>query len=204
MSDGGLSEQLLRALADARARGFLGPGPLEDHIRHAAAFGPLLPDHGGPFLDLGSGGGVPGLVLAELLPGSRWTLLDAAERRVGFLREVVVTLGLGARVTPVRARAEDFARTDARGTFAAVVSRGFAGPATTAECAAGLLQEGAVLIVSEPPEHRPRWDGDGLDRLGLRVGVRTADPALQVLHQDVACPDMYPRRNGVPTKRPLF
>ena len=203
MTIGVVSEQLLCALVEARARGFLGPGLVEDHIRHAAAFAPLLSSCG-PFLDLGSGGGVPGLVLAALLPTSRWTLLDANDRRVGFLRETVSDLGWPGRVVPVRARAEDYGHTEARGSYAAVVSRGFASPAATAECAAPLLRTGGVLVVSEPPEERPRWDPVGLGTLGLRLGARTVAPGLQVLHQESTCPDRFSRRNGVPTKRPLF
>ena len=204
MNEGTFPEQLFRALADARARGFLGPGPIEEHVEHAAAFRPLLGGERGPFLDLGSGGGMPGLVLAALLPDSCWTLLDTGERRIGFLREAVAGLGWSDRVSPVRSRAEDFGRGEARGTYAAITSRGFGSPAVTAECAAPLLRVGGRLVVSEPPAERPRWDVAGLGLLGLEVGERTSGPALQVLHQTVLCSTSYPRRNGVPSKRPLF
>jgi 16S rRNA (guanine527-N7)-methyltransferase len=92
-----------------------------------------------------------------------------------------------------------------RGTVDGLVARSFGPPATTAECAAPLLAVGGLLVVSDPPDAGDRWPVEGLALLGL-VPVRRAEtgPALQVLRQDVPCPDRYPRRIGIPAKRPLF
>jgi 16S rRNA (guanine527-N7)-methyltransferase len=165
---------------------------------------------GGPpasFLDLGSGGGVPGLVLACRWPG-QVTLLDANKRRTSFLAEGVSDLGLADRVRIVWGRAEDAGRdASLRAAFDLVVARSFGPPGVTAECAAPLLRPEGVLIVSEPPDPAPeRWPVPGLTELGLvAVGVMPDLPVhLQVLRAVSPCPDRYPRRTGIPSKRPLF
>ena len=176
-------------------------------LEHSLAFARLVRDHPNHAVDLGSGAGVPGLVLALLWPQSRWALLDANERRTTFLAEALVTLNLATRVEVVVARAEVVGRQpDRRGTADLVVARGFGPPAVVAECAAPLLRVGGTLIVAEPPGGAPdRWPASGLELLGLVEDGRATDPvALQRLRQAVPCPDRYPRRVGIPLKRPLF
>src|SRR5947207_1809711 len=96
---------LLQALGSARDLGLLGPGPLEDQLAHSQAFAALLDPPAGPFLDLGSGGGLPGLVLARAWPDASGVLLDAQQRRAAFLTRVVIELALDdpLRVAPRRA-----------------------------------------------------------------------------------------------------
>jgi 16S rRNA (guanine527-N7)-methyltransferase len=158
-------------------------------------------------VDLGTGAGVPGLVLALLWPQSRWALLDANRRRTTFLGEALAALNLSARVEIVVARAEEAGRQPRwRGTADLVVARGFGPPAVVAECAAPLLRVGGTLIVAEPPGGAPdRWPASGLQLLGLvDDGQATIPVALQRLRQAAPCPDRYPRRVGIPLKRPLF
>lgn len=201
-----MPSRFVEVLARARDLGFLGPGPVEAHIAHAEGFAAAFAVPPGRVADLGSGGGVPGLVLAVLWPGARVVLVDASERRTEFLREAVDGLALGERVRVVRARAEAVGREDGhRCAYDAVVARGFGPPAVTAECAAPLLVVGGALVVSEPPEERPRWDDAGLAELGMVLGERVeAGANYQVVRQERACPDRYPRRVGVPAKRPLW
>jgi 16S rRNA (guanine527-N7)-methyltransferase len=60
-----------------------------------------------------------------------------------------------------------------------------------------------VLIVSEPPEQTDRWPIDGVAEFGLELAEQS--PAgMQVLRQVELCPDRYPRRVGIPAKRPHF
>ena len=196
-------------LEQARARGFLGPGPGERHIVHALGFAEAAGGRpAGPAVDLGSGGGVPGLPLALLWPTSQWVLLDAGERRTAFLAEAVATLRLSDRVTVVRGRAEEVGRQpDRRAGHALVVARGFGPPAVTAECGAGLLAAGGRMVVSDPPAGVPgRWPAEPLVSLGLAVGplVHAEGGSYQVLIQDAPCPARFPRRPGIPAKRPLF
>jgi 16S rRNA (guanine527-N7)-methyltransferase len=208
-------------LADARRAGYLGPGPLETQIRHAEGFlalsrrlSPASPDTSPPrLLDLGSGGGLPGLVMAAQWPGCEVVLLDAGERRAEFLRRAVATCGLGDRVTVLQGRAEVYGRDPLeRGRFDGVVVRSFGAPAVVAECAAPFLRPGGWLVVSEPPvatdgEDRlgPRWPAAPLAQLGLVPEELVREEfGYQVLRQLEACPDRYPRRDGVPAKHPLF
>jgi 16S rRNA (guanine527-N7)-methyltransferase len=166
-----VDEGVERALAEARALGFLGDGPLEAHERSAAAFaeaiGNLPP--GARALDLGSGGGVPGLLLASWYPDVRWTLLDKHRRRTSFLARAVASLGWADRVEVVREAAEVAAHDSAhRATYDLVVSRSFGPPALTAECAVGFLRVGGRFLVAEPPTPDPaRWPASCLSDLGL-------------------------------------
>lgn len=192
---------VLGVLEEARALGFLGPGPVTFHVEHARAYLAPLEGVTGNALDLGAGGGVPGLLLARARPDLAWTFLDGMQKRTAFLDRAVDRLGL-SNVTIRTARAEDVP--DLRGAFDAVVARSFAAPPVTAECAAPLLRVGGRLVVSEPPEGGPnRWTG--ADQLGLGPpDVVAGPPALVVLVQERPCPARYPRRTGVPAKRPLW
>jgi 16S rRNA (guanine527-N7)-methyltransferase len=205
--------QLVALLRESRAQGFLGPGPVEAHIEHAQQLLPLLgaPTPGTRIAELGSGGGVPGLVLAVERPDARWLLIEANQRRAAFLERAVVELGWAERVTVWPGRAEALGRDPAaRGHFDVVIARSFGPPAATAECGAPLLVVGGRLVVSEPPDERLRWPADGLARLHLaRADVAASwgvadDVRAVCLVQVAPCPEEFPRRNGVPTKRPLF
>lgn len=199
-------DPLLDVLERARTLGVLGPGPVQDHIDHAERFVGALADQpaGARVLDLGSGGGLPGLVIAIRRPDLRVVLLDAMARRVALLVEAIERLDLQDRVTAVHARAEAAGRDPAlRGTFAAVTARSFGPPATVAECAAPLLAVGGRLLVSEPPGQPERWPAPQLEPLGLAPGSSVV-AGLQVLEQQRLCPDRFPRRDGIPAKRPLF
>ncbi len=195
--------ELITQLERARALGFLGPGDVQAHIDHAAGFLAALTDVEGTVVDLGSGGGVPGLVVGVARPDLHLVLLDATAKRCRFLETAATVLGLDAEVA--EGRAEVLARGPLRGSAAAVLARSFAAPAPTAECAAPLLAVGGRLIVSEPPDAGDRWPSAGLALLGLELGPRTTTaPQVQMLVQARRCPDTYPRRAGVPAKRPLF
>ncbi len=157
-------------------------------------------------LDLGSGGGVPGLVLAELAPDLRLVLVDSAVRRCRFLREATAELGLAGRVEVVEERAESAARHPSlREALDAVVVRSFGPPGVTAECAVGFLRLGGSLVVSEPPEASVRWPAAELADLGLgpAVGCGTGEFSFVRLEK-IRADDRWPRRVGIPAKRPRF
>lgn len=172
----------------------------------------------GVAVDMGSGGGLPGLPLAQRWPTSRWVLIDARKRAGAFLAEAVDRLGLSDRVEVACDRVEVLAAAPhRRGSYSLVVARAFGPPAVTAEGAAPLLSPGGTLVVSEPPGAgdlyaweagplAPRWSPAGLGLLGMTP----QDPSLhgafhfQVIRQENPCPTRYPRRVGVAAKRPLF
>jgi 16S rRNA (guanine527-N7)-methyltransferase len=200
------SPALTAVLERARRLGVLGPGPIETHVEHAAGFVNALTSvaPGSLVIDLGSGAGIPGLVVAEARPDLELVLLDAMEKRTALLDDAVTAMGLGGRVRVVTGRAEVLGHDDAwRGMAGAVTARSFGPPATTAECAAPLLRLTGVLVVSEPPAGPDRWPPEGLTELGL-VSATTDVPGMKVLVQEHPCPDRYPRRDGIPAKRPLF
>lgn len=154
-------------------------------------------------IDLGSGGGVPALVLALVWSQTEFTLLDSMVKRCVFLREVAANPAFGGRLKVVEGRAESAARESGhRGTYDLVTARSFGGPAVTAECAAGFLRVQGRLIVSEPPEGSGRWTGPGLEALGLQFEASV--DGVAIMRQVRRCDDRYPRRPGIPAKRPLF
>ena len=206
---------LAEVIAQSQRLGFVGPGAVERHVAHAADLAEMLGPIGGRLLDLGSGGGLPGLVLAVVLGGARVTLLDSQHRRCEFLLEAVGALGLAQRCTVAEGRAEELARDPSlRGAFDVVTARSFGPPATTAECAVGFVASSGQLVVSEPPlgsqaphdERPPRWPDEGLAQLGLGPAVLAQRGETTVARMTLMEPvsDRWPRRVGVPLKRPLW
>jgi 16S rRNA (guanine527-N7)-methyltransferase len=211
-----MPDRLDEVLRHAQDLGLLGPGPVEDQRRHAEAFcrlalARLEGDDGLRWLDLGSGGGLPGLVMAELLEptGARGTLLDSQQRRGSFLDEAIHRLGMTDRLEAVTARAEDAARDPAhRQRYDLVLARSFASPAVTAECAVAFLKPGARLAVSEPPDEPPgRWDEAQLQALSLLPPTvsHAAGASCAILQRTTDPVDpRWPRKPGIPQKRPLW
>jgi 16S rRNA (guanine527-N7)-methyltransferase len=207
---------LRELLGEARALGFLGPGPLDPQIFHAQGFAAvarrLSEDGAGRLIDLGAGGGLPGLIVATDWPEATVALLEANGRRAAFLRRAVERLSLETRVSVLEGRAEVYGReADARAGFDGVLARSFGRPAVVAECAAPLLKVGGWLLVSEPPlsadedRRATRWPTEPLRQFGLEPAeVIHEGFEYRLLRQRELCPDRFPRRNGVPAKKPLF
>lgn len=203
---------LEEALLESREWGFLGPGEVASHVEHSLGFTRAWESvRGGPpdvLVDLGSGGGVPGLILADLWRTTT-RLVDSMVRRTQFLERVAQAPGAPPGISVTCARVEDLARTPPWEYGADLVTaRSFGPPAVVAECAARLLVHGGLLIVSEPPLADPdpsRWPEKGLRPLGLEaIGHVTVPFAFQVLERTGDVDPRYPRRSGVPGKRPLF
>ena len=169
-------------------RGLLGPNEVprlwQRHLLNSAAVASLVP---GPcsLVDLGSGAGLPGIVLALLLPDADVTLLEPALRRTVFLEECVAELGLGnTRVW--RARAEE-----AAGTLAAdvVTARAVAPLDRLAALALGLLKPGGIVLAVKgaKADAEVRAAREALRRLGVRdaevllTGGGKVDPAATVV-----------------------
>ncbi|MGH9098638.1 MAG: 16S rRNA (guanine(527)-N(7))-methyltransferase RsmG [Acidimicrobiales bacterium] len=207
--------RLHRLLSEARELGFLGPGPVEVQLDHARSFaeaaeGALSTPAPRSVADLGSGGGVPGLVLALRWEAASFLFVESHARRAAFLLRAVDELGLVGRVSVEAARAEAVGRVPTRrGAYDVVTARSFGRPGVVAECAAPLLEPGGLLVVSEPPPGSPdyagRWPEEGLAQLGMGAAqpVRT-EFGYVIVRQVHPCPSRFPRRTGVPAKRPLF
>jgi 16S rRNA (guanine527-N7)-methyltransferase len=97
---------------DGVVRGLIGPREVprlwDRHLLNCAVVAELISD-GASVIDVGSGAGLPGIVLAIVRHDLKVTLIDSAVRRTDFLSEAVVALDLDARVRVVRARAEEYA-----------------------------------------------------------------------------------------------
>lgn len=198
-------DELRAALAEARALGFLGPGPLEAHEASAAAFADALVEIRGRALDLGSGGGVPGLLLAGRFQTATWVLVDRNRRRTSFLARWVADLGWSERVAVWRGGAEEGARDPClRGTCETVVARSFGPPAVTAECAAGFLRPGGRLAVAEPPDgDQERWSEVGLGELGLRR-CRSPVSRIALFRAQSLAPEEVPRKWTAMNRQPRW
>jgi 16S rRNA (guanine(527)-N(7))-methyltransferase RsmG len=122
---------------------------------------PILADRGiDRFVDLGSGGGFPGLTLAAAVPADRALLVDSIGKKVRFLATVAAATGLDQRVGTVAERAETLAAGDRdREAWPAVTARAVAPLAELIEIALPLLAPGGILVA---------WKrGDPDDRAGL-------------------------------------
>ena len=120
-------------------------------------------------LDLGSGCGLPGLVMACYWPFTSWTLLDRRERCGDFLRWAVSLLEVGDRVEVLVQDARHAVRQRAS-SVDFLVARAFAKPLVTARTAAAFVRQGGRIVVTESPQFDTnRWSPEPLAALGLRV-----------------------------------
>jgi len=203
--------ELLEQLGRSRDLGFLGDGPLEQHVEHSSVLlGAIADLRSGSssahrLLDLGSGGGVPGLIAVA---DGRWplvSLLDRSERRCAFLRSALAASATpGVEVDVLTGSAELLGRDPGlREAYDAVASRSFGPPAATLECASAFVGIGGVIAVSDPPGGRS-WPVN-VPELGLvREMSRDDSPAFSIFRKGSPLSDAYPRREGVPARRPLF
>jgi 16S rRNA (guanine527-N7)-methyltransferase len=203
--------QLLEVLVDAQSQGFLGPGDPANHLAHALGFADAVLSCGpapDSFTDLGTGGGVPGLVLAVLWPEASAGLIESSARRCAALRIWVERLGLEGRVEVLEGRADSWARNPSRReSFDLVTARSFARPGITAEIGSGLVRIGGLLVVSEPPAGSgERWPKDLVGELGFApaVAVVARDAHYACLRKTRAAGDKVPRQAAPLRKRPLF
>jgi 16S rRNA (guanine527-N7)-methyltransferase len=148
----------------------------------------------GSIIDVGSGGGAPGIPLAVALPQRHVTLLEANSRKCAFLEVATEDL---ANVTVARGRAEE-QETDRFGT---AVAKALAQPPVAAEWCLPLVAPGGAVVL---------WVGPSADRERVaRVAERLAaelapsPPGFLVLRKLGPTPPGFPRRAGIARKRPL-
>jgi 16S rRNA (guanine527-N7)-methyltransferase len=146
----------------------------------------------GPIVDVGSGGGAPGIPLAHALPDREVVLLEAERRKCEFLERFAPA---NARV--VWGRAEEQA-TDWAGV---VVAKALARPPTAAEWCLPLVRSGGAAILWVGPSA----DVDHVARIATRLAgeLVPGPPGLLVLRKLAPTPPGFPRRVGVARKRPL-
>lgn len=115
------------------------------HIGDAMTVLPYLPRQPHALVDVGSGGGVPGLPLAIVRPDARVMLIEATKKKAAFLREAAASLGL-ANVTITDARAEEIGQGEARETFDVAIARAVATLDWLAEWCLPLVKKGGKML----------------------------------------------------------
>ncbi len=177
----------LTAISDlAEARRVL----LDDALRGLE----LLRALAGPIVDVGSGGGTPGIPLAVSLPDREVTLLESERRKTEFLERWTVEL---PNLRVVWGRAEE----QPLETFGVAVAKALAQPATAAEWCLPLVREGGSVVLWVGPTA----DADATARAAERVSGMLTDspPGFLVLRKTGPTPTGFPRRPGMAKKRPL-
>lgn len=163
-------------------------------------------------LDLGSGGGVPGIPLALARPGVRWTLVDSVGKKVDALRGFIADLDL-ATVDAVAARAELLGRDAAhREAYDLVTARACAALPVLAEYALPLLRVGGALLAWKGALSAGELHAGATAAAELGGGVPELEPSgvpalgdhrFVVIRKAGRTPPRYPRRPGEPSRRPL-
>lgn len=164
-------------------------------------------------LDVGAGAGFPGIPVKIVRPGIELTAMDSVEKKLGFLRHVAEELGL-RELRTIHGRAEDLGRVgDHRERYSRVVARAVASLAVLTEYCLPFCRVGGVLVAMKGPSaaEEVAAAGRAIETLGGRVrGIVELDlpgdggaRRLVVIDKERPCPPDYPRRAGVPEKRPL-
>ena len=163
-------------------------------------------------VDIGSGAGFPGLVLAAAMPETDFDLLESSRRKCAYLKRAAAALDV-SNVQIVRGRAEQWAAGGGAEGYSGAVVRAVGALPTLVEYAAPLLRTGGRLVAwkarRDSGEERAGAVAAGL--LGMRsllVEVvvpfgGSRDRHLHVYEKVSHCPPGYPRRPGIAAKRPL-
>ncbi|MCL1905689.1 MAG: 16S rRNA (guanine(527)-N(7))-methyltransferase RsmG [Clostridiales bacterium] len=162
--------------------------------------------------DIGSGAGFPGLVLALAWPESSWLLLEATGKKCDFLRLCIEELHIkNARALPLRAEAAGH-EPELRGQCALVTARAVAALPVLLEYALPLLAEGGIFFAAKGPAlaEEEIASANALAVLGAQVCNKREftlpDGEKRVIasyRKITPTPNKYPRRAGMPEKRPL-
>lgn len=185
-----------------------------EHVLDSLAAVALLRRHGASrLLDLGSGGGFPGLPLAVGVPAAETLLVEPIGKKAAFLRTSVAALTMEASIGVAAARAEALAHDrHHRGRWPIVTARAVAELAELAELALPLLARGGLLVAWKrvPIEAELDRARTAVDALGGEI-VEVApvavagldDHRLVIVWKGRPTPDRYPRDPGLRRRRPL-
>jgi 16S rRNA (guanine527-N7)-methyltransferase len=166
----------------------------------------------GRIADLGSGAGLPGLVLAASRPETRFDLLESISRRCDFLHEAIDRMGL-ANARVICERSEEWARGQGREAYDAVTTRSVGRLTALAELASPLLRDGGVLVAwkGARSDQEEAELARASDRLAMEpMEIRSVRPYqasrnrhIHLLRKNGPTPNELPRRPGMAAKRPF-
>jgi 16S rRNA (guanine527-N7)-methyltransferase len=155
---------------------------------------PLVDREDGPIVDVGSGGGTPGIPLAASLPDRDVTLLEAERRKCAFLEQWTAEL---PNLDVVWGRAEE----QPLETYGVAVAKAIAHPPTAAEWCLPLVREGGAVVLWVGPSAEPSSVSAVAGRIGGRLEPSPA--GFLVVRKIGPTPEGFPRRTGLARKRPL-
>lgn len=170
----------------------------------------IFPQAMSSLVDVGTGAGFPGLPIKIALSGVKLTLVEAAAKKVAFLQYCCRELGVEAEI--VGKRAETLGQGEGRGAFAGAITRAVSGLTVVCEYCLPLLAVGGCLLALRGPqgEKEAQAAKKAFGQLGGRLlqvypyRLPTGDPrCLVVVEKFRPTPAAYPRRPGIPAKRPL-
>ena len=174
----------LRSVQDARVV------LLDDALRAL----PIVEESPGPIVDVGSGGGSPGIPIAVALPDRDVTLLEAQRRKCDFLSRWAADL---PNVDVVWGRAEE----QPVDTFSVALAKALAKPPVACELCVPLVRVGGIAVL---------WTGESADTESVATVAGKLGAALEedrsgllVIRKTAATPEGFPRRAGMAKKRPL-
>jgi 16S rRNA (guanine527-N7)-methyltransferase len=164
------------------------------------------------FADLGSGAGLPGLVIAAARPEARVELIESNGRKCEFIAEAIERMGL-QNATVVCERSEEWATGEGREAYDAVTARAVGTLAVVAELSSPLLRDDGVLAAwkgARSPEEEAEL-ARAAERLGMEpMEVRSVRPFagsrnrhIHLLRKNGPTPNGLPRRPGMAAKRPF-
>ncbi|MBA3383286.1 MAG: class I SAM-dependent methyltransferase [Actinobacteria bacterium] len=165
-----------------------------EHVERSLEAVDVVSRFDGPIVDVGSGGGSPGIPLAFAFSEREVTLLESQERKAEALARLTVEF---PNVSVVRGRAEEH-ETD---RYAVAVARALAPPPVAAEWCLPLVASGGAVVLYVGPSA----DLEHVQRVADRVGGGrvSEEPGLLVIPKIAHTPEGFPRRPGVAKKRPL-
>jgi 16S rRNA (guanine527-N7)-methyltransferase len=171
-----------------------GEGARRVHLDESLAALETVERFEGPVVDVGSGGGAPGIPLAHALPEREVTLLEATGRKCEFLERWTAEL---PNLRVVCGRAEE----QPVDTWGVAVAKALAPPPVAAEWCLPLVAPGGAAILYVGPSA----DRERVARVAEKLGGELAGspPGLLVLRKLRPTPEGFPRRPGVARKRPL-
>lgn len=163
-------------------------------------------------LDIGTGGGFPGVPLKIIYPEIQLSLMEATNKKVDFLREVVADICLD-NVSILWGRAEEFGQQEQyRGKYDVVVARALAELNTLVELALPFVKDKGIFIAYKGPRYSEELEkaGKAIQALGgelqdvIESDITGVKRAFVIIRKKGATPAKYPRRSGMPKKRPIL
>jgi 16S rRNA (guanine527-N7)-methyltransferase len=191
-------------------------GVMIKHFADSASFAVLnLPTDQKQLIDIGTGAGFPGIPLKILFPELQVTLMDSLNKRIAFLNAVIGELGLTG-IQAIHMRAEDAGRNNLyREQFDYCVSRAVANLATLSEYCIPLIKTDGIFVSYKSADTDKELEdaGDALLKLNAKIEKKedlaidcrgeNLKRCLVVIRKTGPTPEKYPRKAGIPSKRPL-